>query len=136
MYGGDIKGTGSQGGLPPLTPFFSSFSYLQSFINFLVFYFLLLIRGLDIRIFSLLLLSLYLCSSFVIGTETRLGAYFTNWAQYRPGAGSCKPDNTASILSKVTDLNYAFLFFNYSPSTIDREIIFPYLSLPVKKILL
>lgn len=42
-----------------------------------------------------------------------LVAYYTNWSQYRTAPASFKPANLSPIISKLTDINYAFFFFNY-----------------------
>ncbi|XP_062283114.1 acidic mammalian chitinase-like [Scomber scombrus] len=55
-------------------------------------------------------LSLLMCLQVV--SSTRLVCYFTNWSQYRPGAGKYLPDNVDPHL--CTHLIYAFSIINPS----------------------
>lgn len=58
-----------------------------------------------------LLLTLTLQSSII--AKPALVAYYTNWSQYRPAPGTFTPENIAPIISQLSDINYAFFFFNY-----------------------
>ena len=56
---------------------------------------------------------LFILISLPLAAKPALVAYYTNWSQYRPSPGSFKPQNVIPIVSKLSDINYAFFFFNY-----------------------
>ncbi|XP_044206711.1 acidic mammalian chitinase-like [Thunnus albacares] len=62
-------------------------------------------------------LSLLMCLQIV--SSTRLVCYFTNWSQYRPGAGRYLPDNVDPHL--CTHLIYAFSIINPSNELVTYE---------------
>ncbi|XP_067095346.1 acidic mammalian chitinase-like isoform X1 [Osmerus mordax] len=68
------------------------------------------------RFLTLAGLFLTLCH---IGTSSQLVCYFTNWSQYRPGAGKYTPDNVDPHL--CTHLIYAFSVINPANELVTYE---------------
>jgi chitinase len=65
------------------------------------------------KIFISCFVLLSLISQNSLNAKPALVAYYANWAQYRPGIGSFKPQNITPIVGKLSDINYCFFFFNY-----------------------
>lgn len=64
--------------------------------------------------FILLFVSISLSS---LQADPLLIGYYSNWAQFRPEPGNFLPENITPILPKLTDIHYAYLFFNYNAET-------------------
>lgn len=67
---------------------------------------------------SYLIVFLYLCLYFT-ATSRQLACYFTNWSQYRPGAGKYMPANVDPFL--CTHLIYAFSIINHANELVTYE---------------
>ncbi len=52
-----------------------------------------------------------------VKADPLLLGYYSNWAQFRPKPGDFKPDDLKPIIGRLTDIHYAYLFFNYNAQT-------------------
>jgi GH18 family chitinase len=56
------------------------------------------------------------CQNSIMAAPALVG-YYTNWAQYRQAPGNYTPQSLNPILAKLSDVNYAFVLFNYQSAT-------------------
>lgn len=61
---------------------------------------------------AIVLILTLLCSSLSYADPLLIG-YYSNQAQYRPGAGACLPSSLTPIVERLDVLNYTFLPVNY-----------------------
>lgn len=63
-----------------------------------------------------LFIFMIVCAEPLSATPLLIG-YFSNWAQFRPKPGNCLPEDLNPIVSRLTDIHYAYLYFNYNTQT-------------------
>jgi chitinase len=61
--------------------------------------------------------ALLILGLFFIPAESTVGAYFVNWAKYRPAPYTFTASTLSSVISKVDEIYYSFYYFCPPPGT-------------------